>query len=123
MIKGLLYTSLSDFYNRIPVGRIVNRLTQDLGNLDEGISYCLKGFIACLFNMLEALVICVYASSPLVLIPIILVGITCSKLRVYYMKTRREVSRLSQINNSPIVSGAIAAINGLATIRAYGLQS
>ena len=34
MIKGLLYSSLSDFYNRVPLGRIVNRLTNDLTHLD-----------------------------------------------------------------------------------------
>ena len=30
MIKGLLYAGLSDFYNRVPKGRILNRLTKDL---------------------------------------------------------------------------------------------
>jgi hypothetical protein len=30
MIKGLLYAGLSDFYNRVPKGRIINRLTKDL---------------------------------------------------------------------------------------------
>ena len=30
IIKSLLYASLSDFYNRITIGRIVNRLTKDL---------------------------------------------------------------------------------------------
>ena len=27
---GLLYASLGNFYNRVPIGRIVNRLTKDL---------------------------------------------------------------------------------------------
>ena len=30
MIKGLLYASLSNFFNRVPTGRIMNRLTKDL---------------------------------------------------------------------------------------------
>lgn len=30
MIKALLYTSISKFYNRVPIGRIINRLTKDL---------------------------------------------------------------------------------------------
>lgn len=30
MIKALLYASLGKFYNRVPIGRIVNRLTKDL---------------------------------------------------------------------------------------------
>lgn len=34
MIKHLLYASLGNFYNRVPTGRIVNRLTKDLRELD-----------------------------------------------------------------------------------------
>lgn len=30
MIKSLIYASLSKFFNRIPLGRIVNRITKDL---------------------------------------------------------------------------------------------
>jgi ATP-binding cassette, subfamily C (CFTR/MRP), member 1 len=30
MMKSLLYASLSNFFNRVPIGRIVNRLTKDL---------------------------------------------------------------------------------------------
>ena len=30
MIKRLLYASLSNFFNRVPTGRIINRLTKDL---------------------------------------------------------------------------------------------
>lgn len=34
MIKSLLYADLNNFYNRVPVGRIINRLTKDLRDLD-----------------------------------------------------------------------------------------
>ena len=30
MIKRLLYASLNNFFNRVPTGRIINRLTKDL---------------------------------------------------------------------------------------------
>jgi ABC-type multidrug transport system fused ATPase/permease subunit len=30
MTKALLYASLGNFFNRVPVGRIINRLTKDL---------------------------------------------------------------------------------------------
>ena len=35
MIKGLIYASLTNFFNRIPEGRIVNRITKDLTEIDE----------------------------------------------------------------------------------------
>ncbi len=34
MMKALLYASLGNFFNRVPVGRIINRLTKDLRELD-----------------------------------------------------------------------------------------
>jgi ABC-type multidrug transport system fused ATPase/permease subunit len=34
IIKALLYTSLNDFYNRVPTGRIINRLTKDMREVD-----------------------------------------------------------------------------------------
>lgn len=30
IIKSLLYASLNKFYNRVPLGRIINRLSKDL---------------------------------------------------------------------------------------------
>ena len=34
LMKSLLYADLSSFFNRIPTGRIVNRLTLDLTAID-----------------------------------------------------------------------------------------
>ena len=34
MIKSLLYASIPRFYNRVPVGRILNRLSKDLREVD-----------------------------------------------------------------------------------------
>jgi ATP-binding cassette subfamily C (CFTR/MRP) protein 1 len=34
IIKALLYASLNKFYNRVPIGRIINRLTKDMREID-----------------------------------------------------------------------------------------
>ena len=34
MAQALLYTSIPKFFNRVPIGRIVNRMTGDLRVLD-----------------------------------------------------------------------------------------
>jgi ABC-type multidrug transport system fused ATPase/permease subunit len=39
------------------------------------------------------------------------------------MRTQREVIRIEAKTNSPIVSGFVSAIHGLATIRAYQVES
>lgn len=39
VIKSLLYASISKFFNRIPIGRILNRLSKDLSQVDNEVSY------------------------------------------------------------------------------------
>lgn len=34
VIKALLYASITKFYNRVPIGRILNRLSKDLRDID-----------------------------------------------------------------------------------------
>ena len=39
VIRSLLYASISNFFNRIPIGRILNRLSKDLSQVDNEVSY------------------------------------------------------------------------------------
>ena len=94
MMKSLLYASLGNFYNRIPIGRIINRLTKDLRQLDEEIGFAIGNVLVNFFSLLSTLTICIYSSTPLIFIPIVIVMFLSNKIRVYYLKTQREVSRL-----------------------------
>lgn len=122
MVKSLLYASLSNFYNRVPIGRIINRLTKDLRELDEAIGFAIGTLLVNFFTLLSTLTICVYSSTPWVLVPISIVLYFSNQLRNYYMKTQREVGRYEKSTNSPIVSGFMSAISGLSIIRAYNNQ-
>lgn len=88
MMKALLYASLGNFFNRVPVGRIINRLTKDLRELDEVIGFKIGNVLVGLFSLLGNLVICVYGSTPYVLIFIVLVAFFAYRMRRYYMKTQ-----------------------------------
>lgn len=89
MIKSLLYASLGQFYNRIPIGRIVNRLTKDLRELDESIGYAIGNVLVNFFQLAGTLTITIYGSTPYVLIPIAVVAYFSHRVRKYYMKTQR----------------------------------
>jgi len=93
MMKSLLYASLSNFFNRIPVGRIINRLTKDLRELDEAIAFKVGNILVNIFLLLGDVAICIYGSTPFVLIPIVLVGYLSHKVRKYFMKSQIEVAR------------------------------
>lgn len=89
MIKSLLYASLSKFFNRVPVGRIVNRLTKDLREIDEDITGAMSWVLIGFFELISVLIICVYASSALALIPMAVVGYLSNQVRRYYMRAER----------------------------------
>lgn len=93
MIKNLLYASLSKFFNRVPTGRILNRLTKDLRELDEDLVDEMSWFMVACLELFSTLVICIYTSSILSVIPMIIVGIVSSLLRRRYMKAQRELVR------------------------------
>ena len=94
IVTSLLCASLNDFYLRVPVGRILNRLSKDLREIDESISSNLSGFLINLFQLGGSLAICIYSSSIYMILPAIVILFVCNKLRKYYMKTQREVIRL-----------------------------
>jgi ATP-binding cassette subfamily C (CFTR/MRP) protein 1 len=94
MINALLKASLIKFYNRVPIGRIVNRLTKDLRELDEAIGPAIGGLLVCAFQMLGTIAICIYSSSPYLLIPTACIAVFCWKVKNYYLNIQREVTRL-----------------------------
>lgn len=85
IVKGLLYASLSDFFNRVPVGRILNRLGKDLKELDEAIAPKFSSFLICLFRIFSAVFICIYTSTPYALIPIAIVAVVFIRVRIFYL--------------------------------------
>ena len=104
------------------MGRILNRLSKDLRVIDESIGDSLGWTVKAFFSLLSNLAICLYASTPLVLVPMFIVAYICYRIQRYYLKTQRETVRLENITNSPIVSGFTSAVNGVGTIRAYNLE-
>ena len=69
--------------------------------------------------MTGSLVICVYTTTPFIIIPMVVIGYLANMLRKYYLKTQREVVRFEKSTNSPVVSGFLSTISGLSTIRAF----
>jgi len=88
MMKALLYASLSEFFNRVPTGRIINRLTKDLRELDEVIAFKIGNLLADFFRMFGDIAICVYGSTPFVLIPLLIISYISNRIKRYYMKSQ-----------------------------------
>ncbi|GMH40904.1 hypothetical protein BSKO_08808 [Bryopsis sp. KO-2023] len=108
------------FYDTNPSGRIVNRFSRDVDVMDGTLLQSMSQFLRCIgtfFGIL--LVICM--ATPLFtpfLVPITLIYFVIQR---WYIPSARELQRLESITRSPIYTGFGETINGVATIRAYGL--
>jgi ABC-type multidrug transport system fused ATPase/permease subunit len=120
MISNLLFSSLNEFFDRVPLGRILNRLSKDMNAVDSNFPSVSGNVLVFMFFLLGNTIIVVYCSTIWVLFPILIYMICCYFLKNYYMKPQRELVRLESISKSPIISCFTEILNGVATIRAYG---
>jgi ABC-type multidrug transport system fused ATPase/permease subunit len=119
IIKRVLYSSYTNFFNRVPIGRILNRLGRDIKELDEivGISlnYCFLYFV----QILSSISLIIYSSTYFAFIPLVIVFVIFFFLRRYYVRALHQITRLEKITNSPVISGFTTVVSGLTTVRAY----
>lgn len=119
MQVNLLFSSLNEFFDRVPLGRILNRLSKDLNTVDSNFPISLSNFLSYSFFVMGNVIMCMLCASVWVIIPILFFFVACFFLMKYYKRPNRACVRLESITKSPIVSSFTEILNGLATIRAY----
>ncbi|XP_067646399.1 probable multidrug resistance-associated protein lethal(2)03659 [Eurosta solidaginis] len=120
MFRGITRAAMY-FFNTNPSGRILNRFSKDMGQVDEILPAVMMDVIQ-IFLALFGIVIVIAIVNPFFLVPTGVLAIFFYYLRSFYLKTSRDVKRLEAITRSPIYSHMAASLSGLATIRAYGAQ-
>ncbi|KAH8281374.1 hypothetical protein KR054_000151, partial [Drosophila jambulina] len=109
------------FFNTNPPGRILNRFSKDLGQVDEMLPVVMME-VTQTFLCLIGIVIILAVVNPLLLTPTFLISIIFYKLRIFYLKTSQDVKRIDAIARSPVYSHVASSLNGLSTIRAFQAQ-
>lgn len=106
------------FFNTNPSGRILNRFSKDMGQVDEILPGIAIDVIQ-IFLALAGIILVVAIVNPYFLIPTVIIGIIFYFLRVFYLKTSTSVKRIEATTRSPIYSHLAASLQGLSTIRAF----
>ncbi|XP_007666157.2 multidrug resistance-associated protein 4 isoform X2 [Ornithorhynchus anatinus] len=106
------------FFDRNPIGRILNRFSKDIGHLDDLLPLTFLDFIQTLLMMIGVVAVAV-AVIPWVVFPLIPLSIVFIILRRYFLETSRNVKRLESTTRSPVFSHLSTSLQGLWTIRAY----
>jgi ATP-binding cassette, subfamily C (CFTR/MRP), member 4 len=81
------------FFNTNPSGRILNRFSKDIGQIDEILPMVMIDVLQ-IFLSLIGIVIVVMTVNPLFLVPTIFIGIIFYFLRGFYLKSSRDLKRL-----------------------------
>lgn len=110
------------FFETTPMGRILNRFSNDIYKIDEVLPRTFSMFFRNAVQVCFVLgVIC--ASTPAFTILIIPLAIIYYGIQRYYLKTSRELKRLDSTTRSPIYAHFQESLGGISTIRAYDQEN
>ena len=98
MFSKIIRAPVNFFFDRVPIGRVLNRLNADLSVLDNSIASSFDFLIAYVFSLVADIIVCLFMGSYWIF-PLILVFIVAScKLQTKKMRLKREVNRLGKFH-------------------------
>lgn len=96
MFRGITRAAMY-FFNTNPTGRILNRFSKDMGQVDEILPSVMMDVVQ-IFLSLFGIVIVIAIVNPIFLVPTAILAVFFYYLRSFYLKTSRDVKRLEAIS-------------------------
>ncbi|XP_064086924.1 ATP-binding cassette sub-family C member 5-like isoform X2 [Macrobrachium nipponense] len=110
------------FFDTTPSGRIINRFSRDLDELDVRVpfflEFILQGLLMVVGQMMLVCFIYVWFVVPLVLIAILFAGID-----IFLNVGVRELKRLDNVLKSPVTQHISSSVSGISVIRTFDRES
>ena len=110
------------FFDANPSGRVMNRLSRDVGLMDDALTYFFTDTLHYFF-LFTGYVVVIIVLNPYTLLPLALAIAVVVFLLKKVVPVARDIRRVELITKSPIFSLLTQSVGGLTTIRAFGLQS
>lgn len=118
MANSVLRAPMS-FFDTTPIGRILNRFSDDISTLDQQVLWILMMFFETSLETLTRLVIVIY-NLPFMVVIIAVLVLFYNYFRNRFIPASRELKRLKSALRSPVFSHLQESVNGVETLRAYG---
>jgi len=122
MFNKIIRAPVNLFFDRIPLGRLINRFASDLDLVDSSLPFTLGGLLYYPVNLLSKFIMCYVAGTAWALPLMFLFVWIGLRLQKRYVKVYREVYRLTRITSSPVTSMFAESLDGLTQIRSCNYQ-
>lgn len=110
------------FFDYNPIGILLNRVSRDMGIVDDLLPPTAFDTIEIFINVLGILAT-IAIIYPINVIPAILLCAVVATVRLLYMRTVRSIKSIEGVTRSPVFSHLSTSLSGLATIRAFQVES
>ncbi|XP_064615188.1 ATP-binding cassette sub-family C member 5-like [Liolophura sinensis] len=107
------------FFDTTPTGRILNRFSKDLDDVDTLLPFRAESFLQNSLVVIGSLLIIAYVSLWF-LIALVPLSIVFGVLKQLFSTGIRELKRSDNVTRSPLISHISASVMGITTIHAYG---
>ncbi|EXJ57648.1 ATPase [Cladophialophora yegresii CBS 114405] len=110
------------FYDVTPVGRLMNRLTSDIGTIDGGIAELFLVVIWYAVAWVSSMIV-IASITPAFLLFAIALTLAFVMIFLRFLPTSQSLRRLEMVSLTPLMSNFGALLNGLMTVRAFSAQT
>jgi ATP-binding cassette subfamily C (CFTR/MRP) protein 4 len=110
------------FFTAHPLGRILNKFSSDLGQIDEELPVVLFDCVESAFLCLGSIAICL-AALPWVVVAVMPLAYAMYAARLHFLASARELKRMESRTKSPIFEHFGNSLYGLPTIRAFHAET
>ncbi|OSX72672.1 hypothetical protein BU14_0415s0017 [Porphyra umbilicalis] len=110
------------WFDRTPLGRIINRFVADLDKVDSTLSSSLQSVMRLVLGLTGTIALVLY-TVPAFVVPLAAISTLFFIVQEYYRPCGLDLRRLESVSRSPLISHFTESVDGATTIRAYNGQA
>ncbi|EPQ25988.1 uncharacterized protein PFL1_06443 [Pseudozyma flocculosa PF-1] len=118
LIKAIL-NAKPQFFDRTPIGRIMNRISKDVETVDQEMAVCLLFLLDCTLTCTAILLLICWATPAFIFAALVIICVYYL-IGALYLVSSRDLKRIESVERSPIYTVVGEVLSGCVTIRAYG---
>ena len=122
LLLNSVLSSPIGFFDVTPIGRIINRFSQDMATIDEELSQTMSQAIGTGGYCIGAIGGIIGATKGTFLVVVVPLVYLYYNLQKYYRTTNTAIARIESITRSPIYADFSQVLAGTATVRAYKIE-